>query len=62
MLNLELPSLDFKLFEQGKQKPNVAEWMSKTVKPQVAQILERPQMSKEHPDGFGCLECHTEKK
>ena len=62
MPNPELPPLDFKLLEQGKQKPNVAEWMSKTVKPQVAQILERPQMSKEHPDGFGCLECHTEKK
>ena len=62
MPNPELPALDFKLLEQGKQKPKVAEWMSKTVKPKVAEILERPQMSKEHPDGFGCLECHTEKK
>lgn len=62
MPNSELPALDFKLLEQGKQKPKVAEWMSKTVKPKVAEILQRPQMSKEHPDGFGCLECHTEKK
>ena len=62
MPNRELPQLDFHLLEQGKQKPNIAEWMSKTVKPQVAQILEVPQMSKDHPDGFGCLECHTEKK
>jgi hypothetical protein len=62
MPNPELPPLDFKLLEQGKQKPNIAEWMSRTVKPQMAQILERPQMSKDHPDGFGCLECHTEKK
>lgn len=62
MPNPELPALDFKALEEGKQKPKVAEFMAKTVKPQMAKILEQPEMTKDNPKGFGCLECHTQKK
>jgi hypothetical protein len=62
MPNPELPALDFKALEQGKQKPQVAEFMAKTVKPNMAKILEQPEMTKDNPKGFGCLECHTQKK
>ena len=62
MPNPELPALDFKALEQKKQKPEVAEFMAKTVKPQMAKILEQPEMTKDNPKGFGCLECHTQKK
>jgi hypothetical protein len=62
MPNPELPALDFKALEAGKQKPKVAEWMAKVVKPEMAKILEQPEMTKDNPKGFGCLECHTQKK
>ena len=58
----DLPPLDFKALEAGKQKPKVADWMAKVVKPQMAKLLEQPEMTKDHPNGFGCLECHTQKK
>ncbi len=61
MPNPELPQLDFHLIEQGKQKPEVVDFMSKVVKPKIAQIFDRPPGWAFQP-GHGCLECHTEKK
>ena len=58
----DLPKLDFAALKAGKQKPKVAEWMGKVVKPEMAKILEQPEWTPEHQDGFGCGNCHTEKK
>ena len=58
----DLPALDFAAIDKGKQKPEMAKWMSDVVKPEMAKLLQQPEMSKANPDGFGCLECHTEKK
>ncbi len=57
----DLPQLDFHLIEQGKQKPEVANFMSKVVKPTMAKIFDRPPGWAFQP-GHGCVECHTEKK
>jgi hypothetical protein len=38
------------------------EFMSKTVKPEMAKIMGEPEMTETNPNGFGCLECHTMKK
>src|ERR1700733_6886304 len=43
MPNPELPKLDFKAIQAGKQKPKMAEFMEKTVKPQMAKILQQPE-------------------
>ncbi len=61
MPNPELPQLDFSLIEQGKQKPEMVNFMSKVVKPQIAKIFDRPPGWAFQP-GHGCVECHTEKK
>jgi len=61
MPNPDLPVLDFKAIETGKQKPKLAEFMMKTVKPTMAAILKKPVQTKDTPDGFGCLSCHTKK-
>jgi hypothetical protein len=57
MPNDKLPKLDFNDMSPWKQEALV--WMNTKVKPTMAQLLKQPEMSKEHPDGFGCLECHT---
>ncbi|MGE5184894.1 MAG: hypothetical protein ACM31C_22655 [Acidobacteriota bacterium] len=62
MPNPELPKLDFAALKAGKQKPKVAEFMAKVVKPKMAEILQQPEMTETNPKGFGCLECHEQKK
>jgi hypothetical protein len=57
----DLPQLDFHLIEQGKQKPDTVNFMSKVVKPQMAAMFNRPPGWAFQP-GHGCIECHTEKK
>jgi hypothetical protein len=57
----DLPPLDFAKLEAGKEEPKTVEFMSKVVKPQMAKILGMPEMT-ETQKGFGCLNCHTEKK
>ena len=57
MPNDKLP----KLFgpSMDKFKKEDVEWMGKEIKPTMAALLKQPEMSKENPKGFGCLECHT---
>ena len=66
MPNPELPKLDFAALKEGKDKKmmKAAEFMGKFVKPEMAKILEEKEMDPAHPElgGFGCLECHEQKK
>lgn len=62
MPNPELPALDFEAIKAGKVEPTALEFMSKTVKPEMARLLDLPEMSETVHDGFGCLACHTMKK
>ena len=62
MPNPELPKLDFAALKAGKQEPKMAEFMGKIVKPQMAAMLGQHEYDDSHPDGFGCLECHEQKK
>jgi hypothetical protein len=57
MPNDKLP----KLFgpSMPKYEKEDVDFMSKTVKPTMAKLLKQPEMSKDNPKGFGCLECHT---
>lgn len=57
----ELPKLDFAAIKAGKEDPKWIEFMSKVVQPQMAKLLNEPEMTKTQ-EGFGCLDCHTEKK
>lgn len=57
----ELPKLDFAKIKAGKEEPEWLEFMSKVVQPEMAKLLNEPEMT-ETQDGFGCLDCHTEKK
>ena len=40
-------------------KPTAMEFMSKQVKPTMAQLLGEPEFNPETKTGFGCMECHT---
>lgn len=62
MPSADLPKLDFAALEAGKQEPEVAEFMSKVVKPEMAKLLGEREYSPANPNGFGCLACHEEKK
>jgi len=62
MPNPELPKLDFAALKAKKQKPKTAEFMGSTVNPEMAKMLGKPEHDEAHPDGFGCLACHTQKK
>ena len=57
----DLPKLDFKALEAGKDA-KIADFMGKVVKPEMAKILQMSEMSQTNPQGFGCLDCHLEKK
>jgi len=59
---LDLPALDFEALKAGKEDPKVVEFMSKVVKPEMAKLLNEPEMTETEPKGFGCLHCHTMKK
>jgi hypothetical protein len=62
MPNPDLKPLDFAAIKAGKEEPKMVEFMSKQVKPQMAKIFGEPEMSATEPNGFGCLDCHTQKK
>ncbi len=64
MPNADIPKLDFAALKAGKQAPKMAEFMGKTVEPQMAQLLNMPVYNPEKPDPsqFGCLGCHVQKK
>ena len=63
MPNPELPKLDFAKLKAGEDK-EAAKFMAEVVKPDMAKILEVKEMNPEHPElgGFGCLDCHEQKK
>ena len=61
MPSADLPKLDFAAIQAGKQEPETAKFMAETVKPEMAKLLQQPEMT-ETTDGFGCLECHQQKK
>nr|HEX4316831.1 hypothetical protein [Kofleriaceae bacterium] len=58
----DLPKLDFAAIQAGKQAPKTAEFMEKTVEPQMAKILHKPVFDMKTKTGFGCLGCHEQKK
>lgn len=61
MPNPELPKL--RTFEiEMKDKPKIAEFMAKTVVPQMATLLDMPPFDPATKQGFGCGNCHTFKK
>jgi hypothetical protein len=63
MPNPELPALDFEELKAGKVKDKkMLDFMVKTVKPEMAKILQKPEMTETQQTGFGCLDCHTMKK
>lgn len=60
MPNPELPVLDFN--NMSEHKPEDLKWMGDEVKPAMAKLLGEAEMTKENPEGFGCLGCHTMKQ
>jgi hypothetical protein len=64
MPNPDLPALDFAALKAGKQAPKMAEFMGKTVNPEMAKLLKLPEFDPAHAEagGFGCLACHVMKK
>jgi hypothetical protein len=62
MPNPGLPKLDFAALKAGKQAPKMAKFMGETVKPEMAKLLQQPEFTETNPKGFGCLECHEQKK
>ncbi len=62
MPNPELPKLDFKKLEAGKQEPKMAKFMGLHTSPDMAKILNLTPYDDKHPDGFGCLHCHEAAK
>ncbi|HVV85973.1 MAG TPA: hypothetical protein VHE35_23095, partial [Kofleriaceae bacterium] len=61
MPNPDLPKLDFAELRAGKHA-EIAKFMKEQVTPGMADLLGVPERSRTAPDGFGCLDCHTEKK
>ena len=57
----DLPKLDFAKIKAGKEDKEWLEFMGNVVKPEMAKILGKPEMTETQP-GFGCLDCHMEKK
>lgn len=62
MPSKDLPALDFDAIKAGKEDPEMVEFMSKVVKPEMAKLLGEAEATESNPDGFGCLACHTMKK
>jgi hypothetical protein len=60
MPNEALPALDFQ--DMAQWKPEDLKWMSTVIKPTMAKLLSQEEYSDTNPKGFGCLECHTQKK
>ena len=62
MPNAELPKLDMTpegMKAMKEKKAKVLEFMNKTVKPQMADLLKMTPMTRDNPTGFGCTSCHT---
>jgi hypothetical protein len=64
MPNPKLPKLpkptsraDF--VELQKKKPEAVKFMGTVVKPTMAKLLNLPEWSPDHTNGFGCYHCHT---
>lgn len=57
MPNELLPKLNFS--DMSKFKQSDIDWMTKVVKPTMAKLLQEAEQSQDHPQGFGCLHCHT---
>ena len=57
MPNPDLPKLNFA--DPSKFDKTDLEWMQNVVKPTMAKLLSRPELSPENPKGFGCHNCHT---
>ena len=62
MPNPDLPALDFEAMKAGKQNPKMAKFMMEHVSPEMAKILGVQGHDEQHPNGFGCLTCHTMKQ
>ena len=62
MPNPLLPKLNLKdgFAKSKKEHPEMMKFMGSKVKPTMARLLNRPEMSAEHPDGLGCFTCHTQ--
>ncbi|MBK9035392.1 MAG: hypothetical protein IPL61_29745 [Myxococcales bacterium] len=61
MPNPDLPKLDFAALKAGKHA-KMAAFMKDEVTPGMAELLGEPVHSPTNPEGFGCLDCHLEKK
>ncbi len=61
MPNPQLPKLDVAHgFAKDKaEHPKAIEFMQQKVLPEMAQMLGQPMRSEAHPDGLGCMDCHT---
>ena len=61
MPNPDLPKLDVAHgFAKDKAAhPKAMEFMQQKVQPEMAKMLGQPEHSDAHPDGFGCMDCHT---
>jgi hypothetical protein len=62
MPNPKLPKLPKDEAAFGKfaaDHPQAVDFMMKTVKPQMAELLGLEEWSPDHPDGFSCGNCHT---
>jgi hypothetical protein len=62
MPNPDLPKLDFAKLREGKQEPKMAAFMMHHTSPDMAKILNLPPYDPKTNQGFGCLECHEQKK
>jgi hypothetical protein len=60
MPNDELPKLNFANLAKYKQAD--LDFMKNQVKPKMAKLLKLPEHTEQNPEGFGCLNCHTEEK
>ena len=61
MPNPELPKLDaaHAFAKDRAAHPKAVEFMQEQVQPRMAKMLGQPVHSEAHPDGFGCMDCHT---
>jgi hypothetical protein len=65
MPNPDLPKIPgdmAKFKEWAAKKPQMAEFMGKTVKPEMAKLLNEPEWTPATKTGFGCTACHTMEK
>ncbi len=58
MPNPDLPVLTGALFENPGDEQAIFDFMSKTVKPHMAELLGMPEMT-DTQEGFSCASCHT---